>query len=306
MLTAALRDLHLCFPGEFLTDVRTSAMPLWLNNPHITPIADDDSTAELLDCHYPLIRSSNTNGRHFLTAFHHFIGSYLMKDYGLQEFKGDIHLATNEVESAPLRLLGTHYRATDRYWIVAAGGKFDFTAKWWPTAHYQTVVRELLGHIQFVQVGAMRDYHPPLQHVIDLRGKTSLRELIHLVYWSSGVLSPVTFLMHLAAAVPMNPAIRVGLRPCVVLAGGREPVSWEAYPGHQYLHTIGMLECCAFGACWRSRVRQLHDGSPQDNSICSLPIAGYAGCMDSIKPSIVIQSILQYDGLKKPSGSPSG
>src|SRR6185295_5378352 len=38
MLTAAVRDLHACHPGEFLTDVRTSCADLWLNNPYLTPL----------------------------------------------------------------------------------------------------------------------------------------------------------------------------------------------------------------------------------------------------------------------------
>ena len=33
MLTAAVRDLHLTYPGEFVTDVRTSCPELWESNP---------------------------------------------------------------------------------------------------------------------------------------------------------------------------------------------------------------------------------------------------------------------------------
>jgi len=33
MLTAAVRDLHAACPGQFVTDVRTSADALWLHNP---------------------------------------------------------------------------------------------------------------------------------------------------------------------------------------------------------------------------------------------------------------------------------
>jgi hypothetical protein len=38
MLTAAVRDLHRCYPGRFLTDVRTSCSDLWIGNPHLTPL----------------------------------------------------------------------------------------------------------------------------------------------------------------------------------------------------------------------------------------------------------------------------
>ena len=32
-------------------------------------------------------------------------------------------------------------------------------------------------------------------------------------------------------------------RPCVVIAGGREPPHFTAYPHHQFIHTVGALRC---------------------------------------------------------------
>lgn len=37
MLTAAVRDLHQRYPGEFVTDVRTASPDLWTHNPYLTP-----------------------------------------------------------------------------------------------------------------------------------------------------------------------------------------------------------------------------------------------------------------------------
>ena len=59
VLTAAVRDLHLTYPGQFLTDVRTPCPHLWENNPHITPLDEKDAEVEVFDCHYPLIHKSN-------------------------------------------------------------------------------------------------------------------------------------------------------------------------------------------------------------------------------------------------------
>ena len=56
MLTAAVRDLHRCYPGRFQTDVRTTAEALWENNPHLTPFAEGDADVETLDCHYQIPR----------------------------------------------------------------------------------------------------------------------------------------------------------------------------------------------------------------------------------------------------------
>ena len=82
----------------------------------------------------------------------------------------------------------------------------------------------------------------------------------------------MTLLMHLAAAVEVPGEMENGIwkmpknRPCVVVAGGREPAQWEAYPHHQYLHTNGALRCCDNGGCWKSRVVPLGDGDAKDEA----------------------------------------
>ena len=39
------------------------------------------------------------------------------------------------------------------FWIIVAGGKYDFTAKWWAHERWQAVVDHFAGRILFVQVG---------------------------------------------------------------------------------------------------------------------------------------------------------
>ena len=41
LLTAAVRDLHRCYPGKFATDVRTSFPELWENNPYLTKLREE-------------------------------------------------------------------------------------------------------------------------------------------------------------------------------------------------------------------------------------------------------------------------
>ncbi|MDQ3776123.1 MAG: hypothetical protein M3461_18120 [Pseudomonadota bacterium] len=59
-----------------------------------------------------------------------------------------------------------------------AGGKYDFTIKWWDLGRFQRVVDHFQDRILFVQVGESGHEHPSLQNVIDLRGKTDLRQLL--------------------------------------------------------------------------------------------------------------------------------
>lgn len=288
MLTAAVRDLHKCYPNQFVTDVCTSCPEIWQHNPYVTPLRRTDPEVRVLECHYPLIRQSNQVPVHFLHGFISYLNDQLGLRIKLTEFRGDIHLSADEKSHpSPLK------EATGidvPYWIVVAGGKYDFTIKWWHFRRFQSVIDHFHEKILFVQVGEKGHYHPPLDGVIDLRGKTSLRHLIRLVYHAQGVLCPVTLLMHLAAAVECKPDAPK-TRLCVVVAGGREPPHWEAYPYHQFIHTVGTLPCCAHGGCWRSRIVPLGDGDEKDRRkhLCVDVVAGLPRCMDLITPEEVIR-----------------
>jgi len=293
MLTAAVRDLHRWYPGRYLTDVRTSCPELWENNPWITALADDDPEVRTLDCTYPLIDFANETPFHCLHGFIEFLNRSLGLRVRPTAFHGDIHLSVEE--RAWYSQVQESTRRRIPFWIVSAGGKHDVTIKWWDTERFQAVIDHYQDRIQFAQVGRMGHHHPKLNGVIDLRGRTTLRELVRLVYHAQGVLCPVTALMHLAAAVPMQ-GKSSGRRPCVVIAGGREPAHWEAYPGHQFLHTIGSLPCCLRGGCWRDRTLPLGDGDPRDReqSRCVNVVGQLPRCMDMIRAEEVIQSIDRF------------
>jgi ADP-heptose:LPS heptosyltransferase len=292
MLTAAVRDLHRCYPGQFEIDVRTPCPQLWENNPYLTRLEAGQSGVEVVECQYPLIHSSNQRPYHFIHGFIDFLNGRLGLRVQPTAFKGDIHIS--QLEKSWFSQIEEITGSPVPFWIVVAGGKSDFTIKWWDTQRYQRVVDHFRGRILFVQVGERGHLHPALQGVIDLRGKTDLRQLVRLVYHSQGVLCPVTLLMHLAAAVEV--AGSSSNRPCVVVAGGREPPHWEAYPHHQFLHTVGALRCCDNGGCWKSRTFQLGDGDSKDRteSLCVDTIGTLPRCMDMISAELVIQAIEHY------------
>jgi len=299
MLTAAVRDLHASFPNRFITDVRTPCDALWESNPWISPIEDDDPEARTIDCEYPLIHESNSVPYHFIHGYRLFLGRILDLEIKPQAFRGDIHLRQEEKDwlSQVDEITGSE---NSNFWIIVSGGKTDFTAKWWDPDRCQQVVDHFQNKIQFVQCGELNDghVHPPLGSVINLVGKTDLRQMVRLMYHARGVVCPVTMLMHLAAAVEMKPGGPVN-RPCVVVAGGREPPHWEAYPHHQYLHVNGCLPCCDNGGCWKSRIEPLGDGDSKDDDLCILPVTLPSGrklpkCLDMITASHVIAAIERY------------
>jgi hypothetical protein len=96
MLTAAVRDLHSCYPGEFLTDVRTSCPALWENNPFLTPLSDEDPDVRVIECHYPLIDRSNQTPYHFLHGFIEYLNEVLGLQIRPTAFKGDIWISEEE------------------------------------------------------------------------------------------------------------------------------------------------------------------------------------------------------------------
>jgi hypothetical protein len=301
-LTGAVRDLHMSYPGEFLTDVRTSCMDFWAQNPYVTPLDEDDPEVEIIDCEYPLIHESNQLPVHFIHGFRIFLSEKLNLPIRPYAFRGDIHLG--DEEKSWLSQVSELVCMPDvPYWIIDAGGKTDFTAKWWDHARYQEVVDHFRGRVLFVQCGAAdsRHYHPHLRGVIDLVGRTDLRQLVRLMYHADGVVCPVTMFMHLAAAVEPKPGRPLN-RACVVIAGGREPAQWEAYPNHQFLHRCGCLPCCEEGGCWRSRVLPLDDGlANMDDRLCLFPTVTSSGaviprCLDMVTTDDVVRAIELYLG----------
>jgi len=293
MLTAAVRDLHQSHPGCYSTDVRTSCAELWEHNPYVTRLSDEDSTVRTIDCHYPLIHQSNSFPAHFLWGFIDYLNQQLGSSIRPTAFRGDIHLSTEE-RSSPSSV-AEEVGMDLPYWIIVAGGKYDYTIKWWHFRRYQEIVNHFRDRIQFVQVGEQGHYHPPLDGLICRRGRTTLRQLIRLVHHAAGVLCPVTSLMHLAAAVETR-SDRPAPRPCVVVAGGREPPQWESYPNHQFIHTVGSLRCCATGGCWRARTVPLEDGDEKDHpdKLCLDVVDGLPRCMAMIQPSDVIRRLEWY------------
>ena len=202
MLTAAVRDLHAANPGMFQTDVRTSADAIWLHNPYITRLNEHDAGVETIDCHYPLVHQANNRPYHFIHGYAQFLEERLGVRIPLTRFAGDIHLSSDEQQRPlPFAELGVG----EGFWIIIAGGKYDFTAKWWNPASFQGVVDHFQGRIQFVQCGEAAHWHPPLNNVIQLVGRTPTRDFVLLMHHAAGVVCPVTFAMHLAAAVETRP-----------------------------------------------------------------------------------------------------
>jgi len=285
-MTPAIKAWKENFP-DFELGYRGTAEALFENNPHVNLElkAEGRDDVRVLQCEYPDINFSNQRPAHFVEAYARFFSERIRHNIKVTHFEPEIYLSKNEASSPnPLRAL---YVLSIPYCIVAAGHKTDCPIKGWESERWQAVVDYFRGRLLFIQIGAEGEGHiqPKLNGVVNLVGRTeNLRHLIRLFYHSQFVMCGITFPMHLSAALKKPNGEP---RPCVVVAGGREPVHWEKYPHHRFLDTIGTLPCCAGEACWKSRPHT-NQYPLEDNYTCyELTNKSLPKCMDQITPELV-------------------
>jgi ADP-heptose:LPS heptosyltransferase len=296
VMTALVRDLALSYPGRFHIAVDTTFKELWSSNPYIKPMPEKRG-ARILNLTYgAYIRAAGTDYVHFISAFHKDFKKQTGIDVPMLYPFPDLHLS--EEEKAPI--------TNERYWVVLAGGKNDFTTKHWVYSRYQEVINSLGNFgIKVIQLGGKGShpshFHPKLYGVTDLVGKTSLRQMLRVISQADGVICTITSAMHIAAAFN---------KPCVVTGAGREEWWWEAYSNsnpalkefhhplnvsHRYLHTMGKFDCCMTRGCWKNKVQK----SEGDKSFCKYPVTAendqkVPACMEMITVDKVISSVLSY------------
>jgi hypothetical protein len=116
-----------------------------------------------------------------------------------------------------------------------AGARNRTRLKEWFPERYQEVIEALRKEWQFVQIGSRKD--PPLDHVLDLRGRTTIRESAAILHHARLNVGYVGFLMHLARAVEC---------PSVIVYGGRE-APWQS----GYVCNLNLYNAVPCAPCWR-------------------------------------------------------
>jgi len=273
MSTSALRDLHKAYPNEYLTDIRvpTGCEQIFFNNPYVTHIDNEDNDAKYIKLNYEEIHRSGMSGLPFASAHTIDLGKAIGRPIPSTTLRPDIFLSQDEIGWPSPVVVKHGYQ--ERYWIINAGVKNDYTLKYYP--YYQEVVDGLAGKITFVQVGQIEHNHPALKNVIDMRGQTDLRELFRLSYHADGALNAVSLQMVIMMALD---------KPCVVISGAREGVRWQLCGSHRFLYVNGAMKCAPGGdGCWKSK-----------KADCVNLVEGEPLCMKLITPELVISSILMY------------
>ena len=297
MMTTAVRDLKKSHP-DYQINCRTTANELWDNNPYLDRSINERNADRVIDMHYPLINQSTQGQHHFIHGFRKYLEDQLQIKIPSGDFCVDVHLNNIEKHNPYVENIFDGFNNDGKkVWLIDAGGKSDFTAKVWEFNRFQEVVDQTCDRIHWIQIGAGNHNHKPLKNVVNMIGKTNHRQFISLMYFSDGVLTPVSYPMHLATMQWKDHPNQH--RPCVVIAGAREPSQWEAYPTHQYIHNCGILPCAMKGACWKSRVIKLNDNAEQNKSLCERPCTTASGqviprCLDMITVDEVVRRIYLY------------
>lgn len=110
-------------------------------------------------------------------------------------------------------------RAYNGWWLINANCQTCSMSKGYP--YWQRVV-DILGW-RFAQIGGRegRDLSPDLRGVLDIRGRTTLRDLMVMAYGCDGIISPPSCITSIGAAFG---------KPQICLNAGREPDALTDYP----------------------------------------------------------------------------
>lgn len=279
--TRAVADLKKSYP-DYQIDVRSPTAEIWQYNPHLTPLKDDDERVEIYEITYDEINISGWKGQHFSDAFR----VDLEKKLGVSIKKTGIRpeLYFSQEELSWFNQVHCDFSWNGPYWILNAGRKPDNDLKQYH--RWQEVVDLLLeffkDRVQIVQIGHKDHIHPPLKGVLNLIGKTDLRQLIRLTRWAAGSIGPISFQFVMSAAA-FNEDWD-SYQPSVCLAGGKEGVRWHLYPHIRYLFCNGALPCAPWDGCWlggeKGKCKNLESGVPR--------------CFRMIKPHMVSDAVKMY------------
>jgi len=277
--TRAVGDLKASYPN-YQIDVRSPCSEIWENNPHLTSLKENDPKVEIFTIGYDEINQSGWNGLHFSDAFRHDLEKQLKIPIKKTGIKPELYIS--DEEKSWYGKPHCEFGWDGPYWVLNAGRKPDNELKqyhrWQEFADLFN--KTFKGVVKLVQVGHPDHIHPKLNGVLNLIGKTNLREMIRLIYWAQGTIGPLSLQFVISAAFEQS---------AVCLAAGKEGVRWHLYPQMRYIYTNGALECCPWDGCWLGG----------EKGSCKNLIDGVPKCFRLIEPYMINDAVKwYYDGGK--------
>lgn len=280
IFTVALRELHRQHPNRFQIGVSSYYPEVYFNNPYVTDFTKfikdlKDMSIIYMDYSHEF-QWKKESGKHFAQGYISCLNKKLNLNIELTNCRPEIYLAEEEITRGKDILEENNINKD--FWLLFAGYKPDITLKNYSSARWQEFVYLMKEKgIEIVQVGDKNAINPRLKGCKNLIGKLGLRELFAMAFLSKGLIGHVSLQMHLAACFN---------KPCVVVAGGRENISWNCYNNQQYLHSNGYLNCCKETGCWK---RDIKDCSNFNN--------GISRCMELIEINQIVDCVLKYENI---------
>ncbi|KKM26880.1 hypothetical protein LCGC14_1580340, partial [marine sediment metagenome] len=318
MFTCAIRDFKKAFP-EVQVQVDSTVGHIWDHNPNINreswpllidPMMFDEwgekpSDGKKLELNKQAVleavqqdkpvklyigpgkatNASNRSDNHFANAYRTSMENVLGVTIPQGPIRADIYMTEEEYNRPPI--------IEGPYWLITAGEKGDWTCKTFAFEKWREVIKAM-PMMTFVQIGekekGKKHKHPDLNfpNVINYIGKTEdrhtgIRDLFNLFNYCEGSMGLVSFQMHLAAAFN---------KPCITIAGAREPVWFTRYPGQQYLATDGCLPCTVTKkdeptSCWFCDIKRCPHQSEYEGQ--KVPL-----CADLFTSDDVLFAIKRY------------
>ena len=278
VFTKSLADLKESYQSWEI-DVRSPAGEIWQNNPRLTPLKEDDPEVEVFNIGYPEINDSGWNGLHFSDAFRH----DLEKQLGVPIKKTGIRpeLWISDEEKSWWNQVHCEFGWDGPFWLFNAGRKQDNELKQYhrPQEVVDLFNEKFQGKVKIVTIGHKDHIHPQLNGVLNLVGKTDLRQLIRLGYWSDGTVGPISFQFVMAAAFE---------KPAVCIAGGKEGSRWQGYNWIRFLDNVGCCPKAIADGCWLGGAKGTCPYLVEANG------QKVPNCFEMIKPSHIVDAIYSY------------
>lgn len=259
---------------------------LFVGNPHVNLLITDRNADKVFSLRYDgneHVGSAGTMARGNIICFEKKWKEATGEVIELDKNQG-LKLYLKDEEKAPLKGL------PEKYWVLNPNCQRRSMTKLYP--YWQEVVDSLPG-LTFVRIGGneSRDIQPKItgKNVVDYARKTTLRDLMRLVYCSQGVLTPPSGVLWLSLALPPEE----GSRPVVCVNGTQEPATLTAFP--EVRHVGGMK--CPKGHDAKDGCRCFYvgnqGGTPGRTCLQKVKLGDreYAKCLVDLSPKKVIDAV---------------
>lgn len=271
ILSALVRDIHECYPGLFITDVMSKYDFMLEDAPYIKHLDMDSDDVNIVG-----VTHNDKSPLHRIQTLYQDFNDKTGLEVKPTKLTGEVYISDGIENSDPPH--------DSDYWIMSTTEHTEYSALGWDKKYFQEIKEYFKGRIEFVEV--------------NMENIDSWRDLIPLVYHSSGIICANDALSHLSAAIRFKGDPK-RLRPCVVVGGGIQSPSKVSYDGQQYLNTIGMLQCCKYGGCYKTKILENGDEEENPNDSCDYIVKRSDGeylskCMSMINHFDVIRIVERY------------